>query len=235
MMAAENSSQEAIVQECMRQLMYALQERATNLARDIHPQRIQALLPNFDDLLMLGIDSPRMVRMSFLLADYYDVQWPSVMFLRSKVNRITLLAAPIVKRVFAAAALYINRGSVRRCIARDDRRALIGLVGEPAYAGIRDAPEIKGLQLIAPIKNFQADLWANQGFELLQASSHSMSAKSSKIAQLILMPNVAKEKTSIANSPSVCDDLVEFIDKLDIFFPEQAWLFGLDMDQVLSA
>jgi hypothetical protein len=176
-----------------------------------------------------------MVRMSFLLADYYDVQWPSVVFLRSKVNRIALLAAPIVKRVLAAAALYINRGSVRRCIARDDRRALIGLVGESAYAGIRDAPEIKGLQLIAPIKNFQTDLWANQGFELLQASSHSMSAKSSKIAQLILTPNVAKEKTSIANSPSVCDDLVEFIDKLDIFFPEQAWLFGLDMDQVLSA
>jgi hypothetical protein len=235
MMLIVNSSQETMVQECMRQLMCALQERATNLARDIHPQRIQALLPNFDYLLMQCIDSPRMVRVSSLLADYYDVQWPSVAFLRNKVNRITLLAAPIVKRVLAAAALYISRSSVRRCIARDARRSLIDLVGEPAYAGIRDAPEIKGLQLIAPIENFHTDFWANQGYALLQASDHSMNAKSSKLAQLILAPAAINVKTSIVNSPSMCDDIFEFINKLDIFFPEQAWLFGLDMDQVLSA
>jgi Bacterial type III secretion protein (HrpB4) len=233
-MSHENSNQGLEAMQSMRQLMCAVQERSVQLVRDIHPEWIRAALPNFDGLLSQCNDGPSTARMSHLLADYYNVQWPDFVLLQDKVNRITLLAAPAAKRVFAAAALYLSRGIVRRCIARKDRLALIDLVGEPAYVGIRDAADTGGLQLTSAIDHFEPDVWANKGYGLVQASTTSMCAVSSKIAQLFLAPIEMGDEADKVKSPSARYDLTEFIKRLDIFFPEQAWLFGLSMDQVLS-
>jgi hypothetical protein len=233
-MSAKDSAEISAAAQNLRQLMCAVQERSTHFVRDIHPQWGSAALPDFDGLLSRCEDGVSITRMSLILADYYNVEWPNLLALRNKVNRIALLAAPAAKRVLAAAALYAGRAGVRRCIARHDRLAMIALVGEPAYVGIRDAPDTGGLQLAMEFNNFQPDTWANKGYGLLQMSDAKMCIKSSRIAQLILNPIETDQKVSEVKPKLGCYDFIEFINQLDIFFPELTWLFGLDMDQVLS-
>jgi hypothetical protein len=220
--------------QMLRRLMTATQEKAARLVQQVHPAWVEAALPGHAALspVMDGVQA--VMRSSFLLAELYKVNWPSLVSLRSKAHRVALLAREPALRVLAAGALYVRRGAVRRCVGREARRALVELVGEAAYVALVNAPDAGGPQAALDTSDLRADVWAAEGYRTLHAAGTWTCRDASILTRLTLAPGALDEQLTPVGTAHLNVDVVDFLNKLDVLFPEQAWLFGSNMDRALS-
>jgi hypothetical protein len=221
-------------EQALRLLLTATQEKSTHLVQQVHPAWVEAALPGYAVIASVSGDHRAVARSSLLLVKLYNVKWPSLTALKCKVHRLALLAREPVLRVLASAALYMHRGAVRRCVGREARLALMELVGEPAYVALVNSPDVAGPQAALDITDLHADTWAAEGYRILHRAGIWTCREASVLARLALAPG-ALDCTSkfVVTTPSN-NDLIDFLNKLDALFPEQAWLFGSDMDRALS-
>ncbi len=179
---------------------------------------------------------------SSALQAVYGVRWPSLGALVQRVHRLAVLPLVEVLRVLQAVALYERRGDVRRCIGRSARVGLIDRVGQPAFDAIvampgadASAPGEIGLAVTPPA------VLARGGFEALAAHGAWACPDSERLVALCLPPESpeAPDATDAAPAPAnrapFTPDFHGLIQRLDLLFPEHAWLFGCDMDKALSA
>ena len=179
---------------------------------------------------------------SSALQAVYGVRWPSLGALMQRVHRLAVLPLVEVLRVLQAVALYERRGDVRRCIGRSARVGLIDRVGQPAFDAIvatpgadASAPGETGLAVTPPA------VLARGGYEALAAHGAWACPDSARLVSLCLPPNSPDEQVPAgaalgpANPTLPAAGLAGLIQRLDLLFPEHAWLFGCDMDKALSA
>jgi hypothetical protein len=220
--------------EVLRQLLLATQQKASHLVEQVHPAWVEAALPDHAALSSALGGTHAVARASVLLADLYKVKWPSLSSLRSKAHRVALLAREPALRVLAAAALYVRRGSVRRCVGREARAALVALVGESAYTALINAPDAGGPQAVLDTSDLRADTWAAEGYRTLHSAGTWSCRDASVLTRLTLAPGALDIRPAPLTTPPLSGDVMDFLNKLDALFPEQAWLFGSDMDRALS-
>lgn len=220
----------------LRRLMAAAQAKSEQLICHMHPGWVRAALPGLaDGPLAWPIDVGGRVRLSAKLAALHQVRWPGLPALRSRLHRVALLGLPLMLRVLAAAALYQHRDAVRHCIGRDARRHLMDLVGGPAHAALLDSPvatdprtqaQAPGVPMAAAV-----EVWAAHGYRLLHAQRLWTCPDAAAVARLAFAPGTFEPPGGSTPQPGAMTD---FFQRLDIFFPEQSWLFGSDMDRALS-
>ena len=179
---------------------------------------------------------------SSALQAVYGVRWPSLGALVQRVHRLAVLPLVEVLRVLQAVALYERRGDVRRCIGRSARVGLIDRVGQPAFDAIMatpgadaSAPGEIGLAVTSPA------VLARGGFQALAVHGAWACPDSERLVALCLPPDSRDEHVAAgaplapASREPFTADLHGLIQRLDLLFPEHAWLFGCDMDKALSA
>jgi Bacterial type III secretion protein (HrpB4) len=220
----------------LRRLLDAAGHKSAHLATQLHPAWLEAAWPEDWPVAPSSAWGERATRRtSLLLAQVYGVRWPGLVSLRARAHRIVLLAREPLLRVLAAAALYGRSGDVRRCVGRQARDALIALVGEPAYAALLQAPDAGAAVRPIEAADLRPEACAAQGYQLLLACGQWHCRDASLIARLTLPPGAGREAAAqrdTAPSPLQWSGL---FGRFDAFFPEQAWMFGSDMDRALSA
>ena len=176
---------------------------------------------------------------SAALKAVYGVRWPSFGALVCRLHRLSVLPLVEVLRVLQVVALYERRGDVRRCIGRSVRTSLVDRVGKPAFDLIIDTPGADvGLPSESSIASLTATLLARSGFEALEMHNCWECSDSRHLVALCLPPNEVDARCALGafTRPELpATDLHVLIERLDLFFPEHAWLFGCDMDKTLSA
>ena len=176
---------------------------------------------------------------SAALLGVYSVRWPSFGALVRRLHRLSVLPLVEVLRVLQVVALYKRRGDVRRCIGRSVRTCLVDRVGRPAFDLIIDTP---GADVIPPgesnIASLSATLLARSGFEALEMHNCWECSDSRQLVALCLPLEYADVRfapSAFARPELPATALHGLIERLDLFFPEHAWLFGYDMDKTLLA
>jgi hypothetical protein len=217
----------------LHRLFMAAQHKSAQLAQHMHPAWVTAALPGHGAWAMQDGGGPALVRVSLLLGALYGVHWPGLASLRNRAHRVALLSRPLVLRVLAAAALHVKRGAVRHCVGREVRRCLVELVGEPAYAALLDSPDTSSPPAASSLGDLNPEAWATEGYRALHATSAWTCKDASVIARLALAPGAFDESPAAAAAPAQAD-MTDFLNRLELFFPEQSWLFGSDMDRALS-
>lgn len=175
---------------------------------------------------------------SALLA-VYKVRWPSFDALVQRLHRLWVLPLVEVLRVLQVVALYERRGDVRRCIGRSVRTSLVDRVGQSAFDMIVATPGANASASgESSIDRIPATLLARSGFGALEAHNCWACSDSRQLVMLCLPPDKADERSAFdasARPVLPATDLHGLIERLDLFFPEHAWLFGCDMDKTLLA
>jgi Bacterial type III secretion protein (HrpB4) len=176
---------------------------------------------------------------SAALLAVYNVRWPSLSALVRRLHRLWVLPLAEVLRVLQAVALYERRSDVRRCIGRSVRTSLVDRVGRSAFDLIVATPGANTSPAgESSIANLPATLLARSGFEALEMHNCWECSDSRQLVALCLPPEFTDARcapSAFAEPELPATDLHGLIERLDLFFPEHAWLFGCDMDKTLSA
>jgi Bacterial type III secretion protein (HrpB4) len=220
----------------LQRLLGSAQHKSAQLATQVHRGWLEAALPeDYPDGALRAFCDRATTRTALLLAEAYAVRWPSLTSLRRRAHRIALLAREPLLRALAAAAFHGRSGDVRRCVGRQARHALVELVGEPAYAALLQTPDAGGAVRAIEAADLQRDACAAKGYQLLQERGLLSCRDASLITRLSLPPGAVREAAAQPDTPISQVQLSGLFDRFDAFFPEQAWMFGSDMDRALSA
>ena len=219
----------------VQRLLGAAQQKSANLALHLHPGWLAAAVPDGGADGALSAGTPQVAtRASLLLGQAYGVRWPTVVSLRERLHRIALLTREPLLQVLGAAALFGRSADVRRCVGRPARSALIALIGEPAYAALLRTPDAGGASRPIELAELQAGDCVVQGYQLLQASARWACRDAALITRLSLPPDALGAALAAGGGTGAMVQVSGLFDRFDAFFPEQAWMFGSDMDRALS-
>lgn len=220
----------------LQRLLGAAQHKSAHLTTQVHRGWLEAALPeHYPESDRLAFCERSTTRTALLLSQAYAMRWPSLTSLRQRAHRLSLLAREPLLRALATARFYGRSGDVRRCVERQARHALTSLVGEPAYAALLQTPDAGGLVRAINTADLSPDACAARGYQLLQAHGLLVCRDAALITRLSLAPGAMRETTDQSGSPKPPANLNTFFDRFDAFFPEDAWMFGSDMDRALSA
>lgn len=213
----------------VRRLLGAALLKSTDVAAQLHPAWVEAAWQRAG---MAAPPARPLPGSAELLAATYGLQWASLAGFAHRTDRLALLPRPELLRVLAAVALHGERDRVRHSIGRGLRAAIIERVGEVAYAGIVAAavdgsPRAAGGLAMADL---EPDKLAKSGFAALREHGHWRSTGALAWVRLALAPEENKRTPATRAS-----DVAGALQRLSLYFPEHAWLFGFPMDRALSA
>lgn len=216
----------------VRRLLRAALAKSADVPAQLHPAWVQMAWQR------VGIVAPPDAQVpgcSAALAAVYGLQWTSLVRFRQVPHRIALLPRDELLRVLAAVALHLERDRVRHSIGRGLRAAMIERVGDVAYAGIVAASSdgagrsAGGLSMA----ELQPEALAARGFAALRDHGHWRSNSLLAWIRLALAPAPAPAASASTDAPA--SDTASALQRLSLYFPEHAWLFGSPMDRALSA
>ncbi|MGN6525059.1 MAG: type III secretion protein HrpB4 [Burkholderiaceae bacterium] len=209
----------------LARLLAAARRKSADVAAELHP----AWIERGQRRLGLAGRAAADARWSATLAEVYDLRWPGLDRLAPRAHRIALLARTDLRRALAAVALQGQRHRVRMTIGAAARTRLVGLVGEPAYRRLMEAPSLRPTTGGAfGVQELDADRLAAVGLGRLIASRLWFDKRLLAWARLAIAP-VSEVPPS---GPGHADEALE---DLPTYFPEHAWLFGSSADRALSA
>lgn len=154
---------------------------------------------------------------------------PALASLQRPSHRLALLCRDELLRVLAAVDLLGARDRVRRSIDRADRAVVIEAIGEDAYLRLLRLPP-RGDDDPPRLPPRSRDERALQGHAALRASGQWRDRACAAWIRYALPPEGQRgdvEPTGPADA--------SVFPHLSLLFPEHAWLFGPDMDRILSA
>lgn len=189
----------------------------------------------------------RALRMQAARRIWFAVPVPLDAFIKPG-NRVAIVAPELLRRLLAARALFACRDAVRRCVARDTRRALRERVGATAFDTIVDMPSGPKANAVLP-DDMSSDALARRGWQLIAADGASSNATLRNVVELSLasvsdelsqapalarlgakQPDGIDEATSPkAMGEGVAADHTEtdhFFSATRRMFPELQWIFG---------
>jgi hypothetical protein len=223
----------------LERLLTSIAEKSANFIFNVDPARVDRASRG----LITTLGEPRSAYCDGLASSalqvIYNVRWPGFSALLRRLHRLSALPLLDVLRVLQAVALYERRSDVRRCIGRNARSSLIDRVGQPAFdmivatAGANAGPPSE-----FNIADMPVALLARRGFQVLEMYNCWECADSRHLVALCLpFDEVISGPVpgAFVKSALPATDLHGLIERLDLFFPEHAWLFGCDMDKTLSA
>jgi len=217
----------------LARILASAQRKSDALAQELHPTWLEHGLRK---LALVTAASPAAERSTArALAALYNLRWPGLDRFTLPAHRIALLPRPDLRRLLAAVALHAERGRVRISIGPGVRGALIGCVGQEAYGQMVAAPPpLKGVasRALTPAEADPERLAAAGATRLVEAGAWR-SGTLLRWVQIALGPTV--RTTSPAVATTAAQDTREALERLPIYFPEHAWLFGSPTDQALSA
>lgn len=216
----------------VRRLLRAALAKSADVPAQLHPAWVQMAWQR------VGISAPAGAALpgwSTALASVYGLQWTSLSRFQHLPHRIALLPRIELMRVLAALALHLDRERVRRSIGRGLRSAVIERIGDVAYAGVLALPGDGAARSGAGLTmaELDPDRLAARGYAALQDHGHWRSKSALAWVRLALAPAAAASTPMSAGSPA--SDTASALQRLSLYFPEHAWLFGLPMDRALSA
>jgi Bacterial type III secretion protein (HrpB4) len=222
----------------LERLLTSIAEKSANFIFNIDPARVDRASRG----LITTLGEPRSAYSDGLTSSalqiIYDVRWPGFGALVRRLHRLSALPLLDVLRVLQAVALYERRSDVRRCVGRDARSSLIDRIGLPAFDMIVATPGANaGPQSELNIADMPVALLARGGFQALEMHNCWECADSRHLVALCLPFDELVSRrvpSAFAKSALPATDLHGLIERLDLFFPEHAWLFGCDMDKTLS-
>ena len=222
----------------LERLFCSVAEKSARLMFNIDPAWVDRAGHGLVSVAAAPRDAHADRRVSSALQVLYGVRWPSLGALAQRVHRLAVLPSVDVLRVLQAVALYERRGDVRRCIGRSARAGLGGRVGQPAFDLI---VATSGADASRPGESGPADTPAAQlardGFRVLEAHGGWTCPDAHRLVSLCFSPDepaglFGPAVAARTAPPAALDALIQ---RLDLLFPEYAWLFGCDMDKALSA
>jgi Bacterial type III secretion protein (HrpB4) len=220
------------VSASLERLFGSIAEKSARLMFNIDPVWVERAGYGLVSVAAVPRDAHADRLVSSALQTVYEVRWPSLGALAQRVHRLAVLPLGEVLRVLQAVALYERRSAVRRCIGRSARAGLVERVGQPAFDVIVATP---GADASHPGEIGPADtpvgVLARSGFQALEAHGGWVCPDAHRLVSLCFSPD-GPDAVAGSAPPSALDALIE---RLDLLFPEHAWLFGCDMDKALSA
>ena len=216
----------------VRRLLRAALAKSADVPAQLHPAWVQMASQRAGIVAPAGAAVPGW---SAALASVYGLQWTSLVRFRHAPHRIALLPRDDLLRVLAAVALHVERERVRHSIGRGLRAAMIERVGDVAYAGIvaasvaGDGRSAGGLTMA----ELQPEALAARGYAALRDHGHWRSNSILAWIRLALAP--APSHAAPASAGAHASDTASALQRLSLYFPEHAWLFGSPMDRALSA
>jgi hypothetical protein len=175
-----------------------------------------------------------LVQASQAVATMYGVRWPGLNMLRPRVHRVAVLEREPLLRVLAAAALHAQRFTVRQIVSKAERVRLCAIVGEPAYrALVESTPGGLPAQAGGTVERLGLSELAEAGCRAIATQNLWRCRDVLTLVRLALAPDTRSVQVSVA--PARRGPLMGFEERLDLYFPEFAWLFGSEMDRALSA
>jgi len=216
----------------VRRLLGAALAKSADVPAQLHPAWVQMA---WQRVGVAAPDAAAAPACSQALAALYHLEWTSLARFRHMPHRIALLPRDELLRVLAAVALHLDRDRVRHSIGRGLRAAMIARVGDVAYAGIvaasgdgaRRPPG--GLSM----SDLETEALAARGFAALHAQGQWRSDRLLAWVRMALAP--APPRAAPAPTSARATDTASALQRLSLYFPEHAWLFGLPMDRALSA
>lgn len=212
----------------VRRLLRAALAKSADVHAQLDPAWIEAAWRR------VGIAPPEraMANHAAALAEVYGLRWPSLSSFAHAPDRIALLPRPELLRVLAAVALHLERHRVRHSIGRGLRGAVIERVGAVAYAGILAAADDGSARPAGALAMAELDagVLAARGFAAIREHGQWRSPGTLAWVRLALAPSIAP----LASATGAVD-VAGALQRLSLYFPEHAWLFGLPMDRALSA
>ncbi|MFN3493025.1 MAG: SctK family type III secretion system sorting platform protein [Hydrogenophaga sp.] len=219
--------------DLVRRLIDAFRDRSARFVRHLHPDWIQAALPGWAASLPRWCGRDNEGQLSLLLAQTYEVQWPTLQVLSGRWHRLALMPRPVSTQALAFVSLYVHRAAIRRCVDKASRQKLVNMVGAPAMAVLIRSVESDSRPVPQDLEILQADQRVAEGFRLLHRTGHWSCKRSSKLLRLTLPKDMPEPKDPAGPLVSA-QELDGVFDLLSDCFPEQSWLFGSDMDRALS-
>lgn len=211
----------------VRRLLRAALAKSADVSAQLDPAWVDAAWRR------VGIAPPAraVAGSSAALADVYGLCWPSLAGFVHQPDRIALLPLPELLRVLAAVALHLDKDRVRHSIGRGLRGAVIERVGAVAYAGILAAAANGSARPAGALAMSELDLGvlAARGFAALREHGHWRSPGTLAWVRLALAPAL-----TVPAPATRASDVAGALQRLSLYFPEHAWLFGLPMDRALS-
>jgi hypothetical protein len=181
-------------------------------------------------------EAPARRQASLALRKAWGVQWPSLGALGHRLNRAALLPRQALVAWLCAAALFLRRREVRRCVGRKQRQMLVEMVGRPAIDAIVAAPEAGPVpQNAPPLEGQSTESLAVWAFGLLSAQRAWTCEHARRLIALSLPPAAIGRPLQADHHAAQALPMGGFSDQLADYFPAYSWLFGSDMDRALSA
>lgn len=219
--------------DLVRRLVESFRDRSARFVCHLHPDWIQAALPGWAASVPRWCGHHNEGQLSLLLAQAYEVEWPTAQALTGRWHRLALMPRPVSTQVLAFVSLYVRRAAIRRCVDRASRQKLVNMVGAPAMAVLIRSVESDSRPVPQDLEILKTDQRVAEGFRLLHRTGHWCCKRSSKLLRLTLPKDMPELKDP--SGPLVsAQELDGVFDLLSDCFPEQSWLFGSDMDRVLS-
>lgn len=122
------------------------------------------------------------IRIAAVRSVWFSAPVPLDAFLRPG-NRIAILAPQELRRVLAALALIRCQDSIRRCIDRDRRRALVHAVGQQTLRQMQDQPTAAAFGEPLP-DDLDADALAQRGWRMMRDDGACRNATLVNIVEL---------------------------------------------------
>jgi hypothetical protein len=216
----------------VRRLLAAALAKSADVPAQLHPAWVQMAWQR------VGIAPPSgagAARCSAALATVYGLQWTSLSRFHHLPHRIALLPRAELMRVLAAVALHLDRERVRHSIGRGLRAAVIERIGDVAYAGVLASASDGATRTAGGLTmaELEPDLLAARGYAALSDLGHWRSKSALAWVRLALAPAATASQTQRVVAHE--SDTACALQRLPLYFPEHAWLFGLPMDRALSA
>ncbi len=212
--------------------------RLLALAAEKSAHFVAQLHPSWGDLAWLAAikDAAARQQASICLRAAWGIEWPSLGALSNRLNRAALLPRPALVAWLCAAALFLRRREVRRCVGRRQRQLLVEMVGSDAIGALVAAPESGPTPADPPpLEGASAEALAVWAYGVLGAQQAWTCDHARRLIGLSLPAAASGRQARAGSRPPQVLPLGGFSDQLAIYFPAYSWLFGSNMDRALSA
>jgi Bacterial type III secretion protein (HrpB4) len=227
---------EAATASSVAALLALAADKSARFVTQLHPGWAESPWTGASSWLASLDDAAAVRGASVALCGAWCVQWPSLGALADRLNRAALLPRQAVVEWLCAAALFLRRGEVRRCVGRRQREVLVEMVGQHAIQAIVSAPEAGPAPTHAtPLERESMETLAAWSFAVLSAQKAWSCDHARRLIALSLPPAAMATAVRAPDRPSRILPLGGFSDQLANYFPAYSWLFGSDMDRALSA
>lgn len=175
----------------------------------------------------------RLARASHALARLYGVRWPDLAALQPRLHRVAVLERGPLVRLLVLAALHTQRFEVRQIVSKSERQRLCAMVGEQTYDVLVQSAD-NGLPARAGSTPARMELG-----ELAEAGCRAIAAAGLwRCRHVLTLVRLALPPGALSAPPRaerpLRGPLAGFEERLHLYFPEFAWLFGSEMDRALS-